>query len=66
MSVLEFLIPLALLLGGAGLAFFVWTIRTGQYEDLEGAAQRILIDDDFPLPDEPENKSAPKDSKESS
>lgn len=58
MSVLQFLIPLALVLGGGGLAFFIWTIRTGQYEDIEGAAQRILIDDDFPLPDEPEKKEA--------
>ncbi|MDT0574948.1 cbb3-type cytochrome oxidase assembly protein CcoS [Croceicoccus sp. F390] len=51
MSSLVFLIPVALLLGGAGLAFFFWTMRHGQYEDLEGAANRILIDDeDEPLP----------------
>lgn len=50
MDVLEYLIPLALVLGGCGLAFFIWTIRTGQYDDLDGAAQRILIDDDAPLP----------------
>lgn len=46
MSVLEYLIPLALLLGFGGLMFFVWTIHSGQYEDLEGAAHRILIDDE--------------------
>ena len=46
MSALLFLIPIALLLGGAGLAAFIWTVRSGQYEDLEGAAQRILLDDD--------------------
>ena len=45
MSHLVFLIPIALLLGGLGLAAFVWSIRSGQYEDLEGAAQRILEDD---------------------
>ncbi|HNQ92901.1 MAG TPA: cbb3-type cytochrome oxidase assembly protein CcoS [Alphaproteobacteria bacterium] len=65
MSVLAFLIPLALVLGGCGLAFFIWTIRTGQYEDLEGAAHRILIDDDFPLSDEPEKKEDSKASKAS-
>ncbi len=50
MDVLEFMIPLALILGGCGLAFFVWTIATRQYDDIEGAAQRILIDDDLPTP----------------
>ncbi|HRK98174.1 MAG TPA: cbb3-type cytochrome oxidase assembly protein CcoS [Alphaproteobacteria bacterium] len=52
MDVLEVLIPLALILGACGLVFFIWAIRSGQYEDLDGAAQRILIDDgDVPLPD---------------
>ncbi len=46
MDVLEFLIPLALVLGSVGLIFFIWSIKTGQYDDLEGAAQRILIEDD--------------------
>ncbi|MDY0029413.1 MAG: cbb3-type cytochrome oxidase assembly protein CcoS [Pseudobdellovibrionaceae bacterium] len=46
MDVLEFLIPLALVLGLVGLVFFIWSIKTGQYDDLEGAAQRILIEDD--------------------
>lgn len=46
MSVLAFLIPIALGLGGAGLAAFFWALRNGQYEDLEGAARRILIEDD--------------------
>lgn len=56
MDVLEYLIPLALILGGCGLVFFIWTIRTGQYDDLDGAAQRILIDDDEPLPEEKSSK----------
>ncbi len=52
MDVLWYLIPLALLLGLCGLGIFVWTIRSGQYNDLDGAARRILIDDDDkPLPD---------------
>jgi len=46
MDILLVLIPLALLLGVAGLAAFVWTIRSGQYDDLDGAARRILIDED--------------------
>ena len=46
MSNLIYLIPVALLLGGAGLLAFLWSIRNGQYEDLDGAAYRILEDDD--------------------
>lgn len=46
MSVLVFLIPVALLMGGSGLAIFFWAMRTGQFEDLDGAAHRILIDDE--------------------
>jgi cbb3-type cytochrome oxidase maturation protein len=42
MSDFLYLVPLALLLGLAGLAAFMWTLRTGQYEDLDGAAERIL------------------------
>jgi len=48
-NVLVYLIPAALLLGGLGLAAFLWSLRSGQYEDLEGAAERILLDDDEPL-----------------
>jgi len=40
------LIPGALLLGALGLAAFFWTLRSGQYEDLDGDSQRILIDDE--------------------
>lgn len=46
MNVLAILIPAALLLGGLGLAAFIWSVRTGQYDDLDGAAQRILIEDE--------------------
>ncbi|MCK6419177.1 MAG: cbb3-type cytochrome oxidase assembly protein CcoS [Alphaproteobacteria bacterium] len=46
MSVLLFMIPLALLLGLVGLAAFIWSLKSGQYEDLEGAANRILLDDE--------------------
>ncbi len=43
-----FLIPIALALGGVGLAAFLWSLRNGQYDDIEGAARRVLIDDDRP------------------
>jgi len=46
MDILLYLIPLALILGGVGLAGFVWSLKSGQFDDLDGAAQRILIDED--------------------
>ena len=46
MSVLLYLIPLALLIGAFWLAGFIWSLKTGQYEDLDGAARRILQDDE--------------------
>lgn len=46
MDILVFLIPVALFLGGVGLLGFLWAMRSGQYEDLDGAAVRILFDDD--------------------
>lgn len=46
MSGLTLLIPVALLLGLSGLAAFLWALSHGQYEDLDGAALRILIDED--------------------
>lgn len=48
MNVLLILVPLALVLGLAGLACFMWCMRSGQYEDLEGASLRVLNDDDLP------------------
>ena len=46
MSGILYLIPIALLLGLLGLAAFLWALRSGQYDDLDGAAQRILFDDE--------------------
>ena len=46
MNVLVYMIPIALLLGLCWLGVFIWSLRSGQYEDLEGAARRILLDDD--------------------
>ncbi|GGB48879.1 hypothetical protein GCM10011316_21260 [Roseibium aquae] len=48
MDVLVFLIPIALFLGALGLAAFLWSLKSGQYDDLEGAKWRILDDDDLP------------------
>jgi cbb3-type cytochrome oxidase maturation protein len=47
MNVLIYLVPMALALGLAGLAAFLWSLRTGQYEDMDGAALRVLEDDDI-------------------
>jgi len=44
MSILGLLIPVALLLGFVWLLAFLWSVRSGQYEDMEGAANRILFD----------------------
>ena len=46
MDVLIFLVPIAILLGLIGLAAFLWTLRNNQYDDLKGAANRILMDDE--------------------
>jgi cbb3-type cytochrome oxidase maturation protein len=46
MRSLIYLMPVAILLGSAGLGAFIWSLRSGQYEDMDGAAQRMLLDDD--------------------
>ena len=48
MTALLILIPTALLLGVIGLLAFLWSLRSGQFEDLDGAAVRILEDETFP------------------
>ncbi len=50
MSNLLFLIPAALALGIIGLVAFLWTLKSGQYEDMDGAANRILLDEDDEKP----------------
>ncbi len=54
MEVLVFLVPLALMLGLLGLMGFLWALRNGQYDDLEGAGWRAIADDE-PV----QNKPAP-------
>ena len=46
MNYLFFLVPLAILMGFVGLVAFLWSARSGQYEDLDGAAERIFLNDD--------------------
>jgi len=56
MEVIYGLIPLMIVLGLVGVIVFFWTVRSGQYEDLEGDANRILMDDDDPLLPEDKNQ----------
>ncbi len=49
MTILTLLIPVTLIMGAIGLGAFFWSLRSGQYEDLSGDAERILFDDDAPL-----------------
>ncbi len=53
MSALVYLIPVALFLGLVGLAAFLWSLKSGQFEDLDGAAHRILLDDEEDSPKPP-------------
>lgn len=57
-----YLVPVALGLGVIGLVAFLWSLNSGQYEDLDGAAERILFDDenDLPIPKHRESPSSLK------
>jgi cbb3-type cytochrome oxidase maturation protein len=54
MTVLAYLVPTALLIGAAWLATFLWSLSNGQYEDLDGAALRVLDDSDLEPTGEPD------------
>jgi cbb3-type cytochrome oxidase maturation protein len=59
LSVLALLIPISLVLGLVGLGAFLWSLRSDQYDDLSGSAERILLDDeDRPAPTPPERRSS--------
>lgn len=60
MTNLVMLIPAALLLGLLGLLTFIWALKSGQFEDLDGAANRILFDDDPPAKKPESNKDSEK------
>ena len=51
MDVIAYLIPIALLLGIAGLGGFFWSMQSGQFDDLDGASMRALRNDDGSMPD---------------
>jgi cbb3-type cytochrome oxidase maturation protein len=53
MNILIILIPLALAMGALGLGAFLWAMKSRQFEDVEGAAWRIIYDEDHPPKDEP-------------
>ncbi len=59
MTSLAWLIPAALALGGLGLAAFLWSLRSGQFEDLEGAGWRALQDRPLTGPAEKEQAKRP-------
>lgn len=46
MTAMALLIPIGIVMGGVGVIAFLWSLRNGQYEDLDGAAERILFKDD--------------------
>lgn len=48
MNILVILIPCSLILGGLALLGFLWTLRSHQYDDLQGEAERVLLDPDDP------------------
>ena len=50
MNVLIYLVPMALGLGLAGLFAFLWALKSGQYNDVDGAAMRVLSDYDLERP----------------
>ena len=63
MTALTFLLPAALALGGVGLAAFLWALRSNQFDDPEGAACRILLEDadDRPPPGRKIKRQRPQD-----
>lgn len=60
MDVIYGLIPLMIILGLVAVIIFIWSVRSGQYEDLDGDANRILMDDDDPLLPENQKKKHDK------
>lgn len=49
MDIILYLIPIALFLGLLGLVAFLWALKSGQFDDLDGAAHRILFEEDEPI-----------------
>ncbi|MEM6711154.1 MAG: cbb3-type cytochrome oxidase assembly protein CcoS [Pseudomonadota bacterium] len=57
MDILLFLVPFALLLSTFGLIAFFWALKSGQFDDLQGAAERILYTDDHPEHSDPHTRT---------
>jgi cbb3-type cytochrome oxidase maturation protein len=60
LEILYLLIPLAMVLLVIIAAFFFWSVKSGQMDDLEGPAYRILMDDDLPKPEKKPNPEQPE------
>lgn len=56
MEILYLLIPLALIIMAVAIGTFVWSVKSGQFDDLEGPAHRILMDEDDPRIPKPKHK----------
>jgi cbb3-type cytochrome oxidase maturation protein len=52
MDILIYLIPITILISILGLLAFIWSLKTKQYDDLEGSANRILFDEDMDIQDD--------------
>ncbi|MBI5439524.1 MAG: cbb3-type cytochrome oxidase assembly protein CcoS [Nitrosomonadales bacterium] len=65
MEVIYSLIPGMLIFGLVFLAVLIWAVKKGQYEDMEGNANRILLDDDEDMMDYPDNSKSGKTGKSS-
>lgn len=61
MDVIYGLLPGMLLLGFVGVALFFWAVRSGQYDDMDGAANRILMDDPQEFVEQKEDETDDKD-----
>jgi len=61
MDILYLLIPLSLVFVAAIAVVFLWAVKNGQFEDMEGPAHRILMDDEFPNPPPSSEAAAPKE-----
>jgi cbb3-type cytochrome oxidase maturation protein len=59
-TIILFLLAVSLALGAGGLGFFLWSLRSGQYDDLDGAANRILFDEDIVVPPPPPARNKPR------
>ena len=61
MEILYLLVPLAVILAGVIVWAFLWSIRSGQFDDLEGPAHRILMDEDNSTDHDPDKPPAQKE-----